>query len=188
MYKTFFKRFIDIVASLGVLLALSWLLLITALIIKLQDGGSIFFIQKRVGRYKQTFDIMKFRSMPVNTANVSSDQIALIKITPFGKFIRRTNIDELPQLFNILKGDMSLIGPRPSLSNQTELIELRAKNGTYDCRPGLTGLAQVNAYDYMPIEEKAKFDGIYAKNITFLNDVKIVLKTLKYLTKKPPVY
>jgi O-antigen biosynthesis protein WbqP len=188
MYQKFFKRLIDILASLGVLLLLSWLLLLIAGLIKLQDGGSVFFIQKRIGRNKQNFNILKFRSMPVNTANVSSEQVQLIKITPFGKFIRRTNLDELPQLINILKGDMSLIGPRPSLSNQTELIALRSLNGTYRCRPGLTGLAQVNAYDYMPVAEKAKFDEIYAGNITFVNDVKIVLKTLSYLTKKPPVY
>jgi O-antigen biosynthesis protein WbqP len=126
--------------------------------------------------------------MPVNTAHVSSEQVHLIKITPFGKFIRRTNMDELPQLLNILRGDMSLIGPRPSLPDQVELIELRTQNGTYNCRPGLTGLAQVNSYDYMPVREKAGFDGIYVNNITFINDVKIVLKTLLYLTKQPPVY
>jgi len=97
-------------------------------------------------------------------------------------------MDELPQLFNILKGDMSLIGPRPSLPDQTELIEIRSRNGSYDCRPGLTGLAQVNSYDYMPVAEKAAFDGRYAARITFINDVKIVLKTLLYLTKKPPTY
>jgi len=188
MYQLFFKRFIDVTASFGVLLFLSWMLIIIAIIIKLQDGGPVFFIQKRVGKNKQNFNIMKFRSMPVNTANVSSDQAHLIKITPFGKFVRRTNIDELPQLFNILKGDMSLIGPRPSLPNQTELIELRSRNGAYTCRPGLTGLCQVNSYDYMPVSEKAAFDGQYATHITFTNDVKIVLKTLLYLTKKPPTY
>jgi len=188
MYRLFFKRFIDVTASLGVLLLLSWLLVIIALLIKLQDGGTIFFIQKRIGKNKQAFNILKFRSMPVNTANVSSDQAHLIKITPFGKFIRRTNMDELPQLFNILKGDMSLIGPRPSLPDQTELVELRSRNGSYSCRPGLTGLAQINSYDYMPVEEKAKFDGFYAEHITFINDVKIVLQTLKYLTKEPPTY
>jgi O-antigen biosynthesis protein WbqP len=188
MYKKFLKRLIDITASLGVLLLLSWILLVIAIIIKLQDGGPVFFIQKRVGKNRLNFNILKFRSMPVNTVHVSSEQVHLIKITPFGKFIRRTNIDELPQLINILKGDMSLIGPRPSLPNQTKLIELRTQNGTYHCRPGLTGLAQVNSYDYMPVEEKAGLDGFYAKNITFVTDVKIVLKTLAYLTRKPPVY
>jgi O-antigen biosynthesis protein WbqP len=188
MYKKFIKRAIDIFASFGVLLLLSWFFIIIALIIKLQDGGTIFFTQKRVGKNRQNFNILKFRSMPVNTANVSSEQVHLIKITPFGKFIRRTNVDEFPQLLNILRGDMSLIGPRPSLPNQMELIELRIQNGTYNCRPGLTGLAQVNSYDYMPVEEKAKFDEIYVNNITFMNDVKIVFKTLLYLTKRPPVY
>jgi O-antigen biosynthesis protein WbqP len=188
MYKKNFKRIIDITASFIVLLLLSWLLIIIAVIIKLQDRGPILFVQKRVGKNRQEFNILKFRSMPVNTANVSSEQVHLIKITPFGKFIRRTNIDELPQLINILRGDMSLIGPRPSLPTQTELINLRSKNNTYSCRPGLTGLSQVNSYDYMPVEEKARFDGIYAESITFINDVKIVLKTLSYLTKEPPTY
>jgi len=188
MYNLFFKRLIDITASIGVIIILSWILIIIALIIKLQDGGAVFFIQKRIGKNKKEFSILKFRSMPVNTANVSSDQSNLIKITPFGKFIRRTNMDELPQLFNILKGDMSLIGPRPSLPNQIELIELRSVNGSYNCRPGLTGLAQVNSYDYMSVKEKANFDGIYSKNISFISDLKIVLQTLKYLTKEPPVY
>jgi O-antigen biosynthesis protein WbqP len=164
------------------------ILFIVALIIKIQDKGPVLFIQERIGRDKQSFRIFKFRSMPINTPNVSSEQVNLLKITPFGKFIRRTNIDELPQLFNILKGDMSLIGPRPSLANQIELIELRVANGTYHCRPGLTGLAQVNSYDYMPVVEKAKFDGIYANHITSINDVKIILKTFIYLTKKPPTY
>jgi len=188
MYKLFFKRFIDITASLGTIVILSWMLIIISLIIKIQDRGPIFFIQKRVGKNKQDFNIIKFRSMPVNTANVSSVQTHLIKITPFGKFLRRTNIDELPQLFNILKGDMSLIGPRPSLNSQTELIELRSKNGSYSCLPGLTGLAQINSYNYMSFIEKAKFDGQYAENITLFNDVKIVIRTLKYLIKEPPVY
>ncbi|MDR0506596.1 MAG: sugar transferase [Dysgonamonadaceae bacterium] len=188
MYSKFFKRAIDIIASLSVLLLLSWLFIIVATVIKLQDGGCVFFIQQRIGRNVMKFNILKFRSMPVNTANVSSEQTHLIKITPFGKFIRRTNIDELPQLINILKGEMSLIGPRPSLPAQAELIELRMANGSFRCRPGLTGLAQVNSYDYMPVLEKAALDGIYAANITFIKDVGIVLKTLKYLTKKPPVY
>jgi O-antigen biosynthesis protein WbqP len=188
MYKKIFKRLIDMLASLGVLLLLSWLLLIIAIILKLQDRGPVFFVQRRVGRHKIDFNILKFRSMPVHTANVSSDQVHLIKITPFGNFIRRINIDELPQLINILKGDMSLIGPRPSLPNQTELIDLRSKGSAFNCRPGLTGLAQVNSYDFMPVEEKAQFDNIYANHITFMNDVKIVLKTFVYLTKKPPVY
>lgn len=188
MYKYFFKRLTDILVSLSVLLILSPILFVVGLIIKLQDGGSVLFIQERVGRHVQNFKILKFRSMPVNTANVESKEVSQIRITGFGKFIRRTNIDELPQLINIFKGDMSLIGPRPCLPSQKELIELRLKGGAYKCKPGLTGLAQVMSYDNMPNEVKADWDSRYAQHISFINDMKIIFKTFVYLTKEPPTY
>ena len=175
MYAKFFKRFIDIVISLIALVLLSPLLLVIGFIIKLVEKGHIF-------------DFYKFRSMPTSTDVVASDKLGEIKITWFGRIIRRSNLDELPQLWNILKGDMSIIGPRPSLTSQIELIELRRENGDLDCRPGLTGLAQVNSYDGMPFDVKAKFDAKYAANITFLGDLKIFLQTFLYLTKPPPVY
>jgi O-antigen biosynthesis protein WbqP len=188
MYKFFFKRLIDIVASFLCILIFSPLFIILASIIYFQDFGTPLFKQKRVGLNEQEFIVFKFRSMPLNTANVVSSNVSEIKITPFGKFIRRFNLDELPQLFNILNGDMSLIGPRPSLMSQGILIELRRENKVYSSSPGLTGLAQVNAFDNMPDEKKAYWDGLYANNITFINDVKIILRTLIYLTKKPPTY
>ncbi len=188
MYKSCFKRVIDILASLAVLLLLLPILVLISCIIYLQDFGPVIFKQKRVGKDGTVFNFYKFRSMPVNTPNVESHETKKLTITPFGKLIRRTNIDELPQLINILKGDMSLIGPRPPIVSQQELIELRETNGALSCKPGLTGLAQVNSYDHMSVEAKAKFDGIYVKNITFIGDVKIVLQTLLYLTKKPPTY
>lgn len=188
MYKLVYKRLIDVSISLFLLLILSPFLLIIVFIIKIQDGGTVFFTQRRVGYHQRLFAIYKFRSMPLGTPNVESHQTHLINITPFGKFIRRTNIDELPQLYNILKGDMSLVGPRPSLPNQDELIKLRTEFGVYSCKPGLTGLAQINSYNNMPTIVKATFDAEYANSITFLNDVKIVFKTLIYLTKKPPTY
>lgn len=188
MYRSFIKRLIDILASLGVLIFLSPILIIIALIIWLQDFGPIIFKHKRVGKGGKLFDFYKFRSMPVGTPNVQSHETKKLTITPFGKFIRRSNLDEIPQLYNILKGDMSLIGPRPPIPTQTNLIELRKENGALNCKPGLTGLAQVNSYDYMPETEKAKWDGIYAKELNFALDVKIVLKTFLYLTKKPPTY
>lgn len=188
MYRCFFKRLIDILASLGVLLLLSPFLLVIAVIIKLQDGGPVLFVQERVGKGARHFRILKFRSMPVNTANVESKEVHKIRITKFGKFIRRTNIDELPQLINIFKGDMSLIGPRPCLPTQSELIALRLEGGAYTCKPGLTGLAQVMSYDNMPNRVKADWDNRYARHITFVNDVKVILKTLSYLTKEPPTY
>ena len=112
----------------------------------------------------------------------------ILNVTSFGKFIRRTNIDELPQLVNVIKGDMSLIGPRPPIPTQHNLIALRRDNGSLKCKPGLSGLAQVNSYDFMPETEKAKLDGIYAQSISFVNDLSIIIKTLGYMTKKPPTY
>ncbi len=188
MYRNFFKRVVDIIFSLLVLGLLSPFLLLFAAIIYLQDRGPVFFVHQRVGRNGELFDFYKFRSMPVSTPLVESRETEKLSITPFGRFIRRTNMDELPQLFNILKGDMSLIGPRPPIPDQTALIELRKQNGALFIRPGLTGWAQVNAYDYMPVSEKAKYDGEYSQRISFLFDTEIVLRTLLYLRKKPPVY
>ncbi len=188
MYKLFFKRLIDIVASLGTALILLPFLIIVALIIWLQDFGPIFFTHKRVGKAGNEFNFIKFRSMPVNTPNVESHETEKLQITPFGKFIRRTNLDEIPQLINIIKGDMSLIGPRPPIPTQKELLKMRKENGALAIRPGLTGLAQINSYNNMPDEEKAEWDGKYAKKITFTRDTKIVLRTLLYLTKEPPTY
>lgn len=188
MYRSFFKRLTDVLASLMVLIVFSPILLIVGLIVFIQDFGPVIFKQQRVGRNGRVFLFYKFRSMPVNTPNVQSSDTKKLSITPFGKFIRRTSIDELPQLINILKGDMSLIGPRPPIPTQENLINLRRENGALACRPGLTGLAQINSYDFMPEEEKAKWDGIYANSISFVNDTSIVFRTLKYLTSPPPTY
>ncbi|GAA3931766.1 sugar transferase [Chitinophaga oryziterrae] len=188
MYRSFIKRSIDISITILALIGLSPIILVCGLIIYFQDFGPIVFKQKRVGKNGRIFLFFKFRSMPVNTPNVQSRETDKLKITPFGKIIRRTNIDELPQLFNILKGDMSIVGPRPPIPSQTNLIEMRRENGALDCRPGLTGWAQVNAYDFMPEEQKARFDGEYAADISISMDLKVILKTFVYLTKKPPTY
>lgn len=188
MYRLVFKRLLDIVTSFICIVLFLPLFLIVGLIIYLQDWESPLFKQKRVGQNEVLFLLYKFRSMPVNTANVASSEVSKITITPFGKFIRRTNLDELPQLFNIFFGDMSIVGPRPAIPSQQGLIKLRNESNVYSCKPGLTGLAQVNSYDNMPEAEKAHWDGIYANNVTFLQDLKIVLKTFVYLTKKPPTY
>jgi O-antigen biosynthesis protein WbqP len=188
MIYSFFKRLIDFTASLGVLILLSPILLLTALIIFLQDFHNPIFSHQRVGKDGKLFTFYKFRSMPVNTPNVESREKDKIKVTPFGKVLRRTNLDEIPQLLSILKGDMSLVGPRPPIPSQVNLVKLRTENGAILHKPGLTGWAQVNSYDNMPDEVKAEFDGYYAANISFILDVKIVLKTLLYLTKKPPAY
>ena len=188
MYESIIKRAIDIIIALIYIVVFLPLYIIIFILIFLGDFNNPIFKQNRVGRNKNTFLLYKFRSMPVNTGDVASSEVSKIKVTRFGKFIRRTNLDEIPQVFNVLFGDMSFIGPRPSILSQKDLIDLRQKYNVYKSRPGLTGYAQVNSYDFMPIEEKVKFDSEYVRKISFLLDCKIFFQTFLYLTKKPPTY
>jgi O-antigen biosynthesis protein WbqP len=188
MYRAFFKRLFDIALAAIALTALSPLMLLIALLIWWEDGAPVIFRQQRVGKDGATFEFLKFRSMALSAANVPKTEAANIPVTRMGRLIRRTNLDELPQFLNILKGDMSIVGPRPAIPAQDELCLLRRENGAMSCVPGLTGLAQVNAYDRMPETEKATWDGQYADEMSFVNDVKIILRTFAYLTRKPPVY
>jgi len=180
MYK-YFKRLLDIVLSAAGLLVLSPVLLVIAVAIKLDSKGPVLFKQKRVAKGKEHFQILKFRTM---YADVPKDVPTHLladpesKITKIGRFLRKSSLDELPQIWNILVGEMSIIGPRPALWNQFDLIAERDKYGANDVRPGLTGLAQVMGRDELPIEVKAKYDGEYAQNVTFANDVKIFFKTI----------
>ena len=187
-YERHAKRCLDFAFAVLAILGLSPLLILAALIIRLQDGGPAIFRQVRVGRDLAPFTIFKFRSMPVATPNVASADARKVTITPFGRFIRRTNIDELPQLFNILRGDMSLIGPRPALASQAELLRLRAAAHVMRARPGLTGLAQVNSYDGMSEAEKVEWERRYVLRITLGVAVGIVARTFVYLLRPPPVY
>ena len=182
------KRLSDITLAVLLLLLLFPMYLMMALIIWLQDGGPAIFKQSRVGRNGQEFMFYKFRSMPVSTPNVESRETQKLQITPFGKFIRRTNLDELPQIYNVLRGDMSFIGPRPPICSQKDLVEMRRANGALAVHPGLTGWAQVNAYDGMPLEQKAAFDGEYANRFSINIDLLILVKTVGYFFKKPPTY
>ena len=182
------KRLFDITLSLILLVCLLPIFLIISVIIRLQDGGPSIFRQERIGKKGMVFTFYKFRSMPLSTPNVESKDTKKLQITPFGKVIRRTNLDELPQFYNVLKGDMSFIGPRPPIPSQRELIELRRMNGSLQLSPGLTGWAQVNSFDGMSVSEKATFDGEYASKISFVMEVLILLKTILYFTKKPPTY
>jgi lipopolysaccharide/colanic/teichoic acid biosynthesis glycosyltransferase len=188
MYRRFGKRALDIILSGAALLLLSPLMLLVALAIRLEDGGPALFRQERVGRNRKPFRVLKFRSMPVNTGDIPSAQASTVKITRVGVFIRRTNLDELPQLINIFQGDMSIVGPRPALARQAELCALREAQGALRCKPGLTGLAQINSYDGMPETEKAAWDALYCAHVTLVGDVKIILGTFGYLLKPPPVY
>ena len=188
MYTTIGKRLLDVFIVLLAIITLLPAILFIIVLIKLFDPGPIIFKQKRVGQGGKLFDFYKFRSMPVNTGDMPSDKVGKVKLTWVGRFIRRTNLDELPQLFNIFKGDMSIVGPRPSIPSQAELVQLRQKNGAIHSRPGLTGLAQIMSFDGMSVAEKAELDGKYAKQTTFLHDVGIILRTFLYLLKPPPVY
>lgn len=188
MYERHLKRMLDLTLAGAATLALSPLLAMVGLAIVVEDGRSAIYRQQRTGRSGLPFTILKFRSMPVNTAVATSATMGQASVTRVGRIIRRTNVDELPQLFNILRGDMSVVGPRPPLDSQKTLIEQRRTGAAWHVRPGLTGLAQVNAFDGMTEEQKAAFDNTYAERVTFWGDVKIIARTVLYLFKPPPTY
>ena len=188
MYDSGLKRVLDVALSSVALVILSPVLLLVAVCIWGEDRGPIIFRQRRVGRHGAPFTMFKFRSMRTGTAELPSAAARATVITRTGRFIRRTNLDELPQLVNVLLGHMSIVGPRPPLCAQQELCELRTRNGAIHCRPGLTGLAQVNAYDGMPDSLKADWDGKYAGSVSLSMDAGVVLRTVVYLLKPPPVY
>ena len=180
MYR-FFKRFIDIVLSSVGLILLSPIFLIISLMIKFDSKGPILFKQKRVGKNKVYFQILKFRTMYADVPkDVPTHLLAdpSSKITKVGRFLRKSSLDELPQIINILKGEMSIIGPRPALWNQYDLIAERDIYNANSIRPGLTGLAQIMGRDELPIPIKAKFDGEYTQNVTLVQDTKIFFKTI----------
>ncbi|MDG4498754.1 sugar transferase [Streptococcus suis] len=174
------KRVIDIVISGLAIVVLSPVLLLIAIAIKLDSKGPVLFKQKRVGKNKSHFMIYKFRSMYVDTpsdmpTHLLKDPTAMI--TKVGAFLRKTSLDELPQLFNIFKGEMAIVGPRPALWNQYDLIEERDKYSANNIRPGLTGWAQINGRDELEIDEKSKLDGYYVKNMSIGLDFKCFLGT-----------
>jgi len=188
MYR-FFKRAIDLVLSFIGIIVLIIPMLIVILIIKISDPGPAFFKQKRVGKGKKLFWLLKFRSMKMNTPDIPThllenpDQY----ITSVGKFLRKTSLDELPQLFNIFVGHMSIIGPRPALWNQDDLIAERDKYGANDVKPGLTGWAQINGRDELEIPVKAKLDGEYVERMGFLFDCKCFFGTITAVLKSDGV-
>ena len=184
------KRVIDIVISGLAIVVLSPVLLLIAIAIKLDSKGPVLFKQKRVGKNKSHFMIYKFRSMYVDTpsdmpTHLLKDPKAMI--TKVGAFLRKTSLDELPQLFNIFKGEMAIVGPRPALWNQYDLIEERDKYGANNIRPGLTGWAQINGRDELEIDEKAKLDGYYVEHMTPLIDLKCFFGTFISVAKSDGV-
>ena len=182
MYKRFGKRALDLLLSGLGLIVLSPLFLIISIAIKAEDPGPVFFRQKRVGIHKTYFNIVKFRSMRQDTPHDMPTHLLNDPqrwITKIGRFLRKTSLDELPQIAQIFTGKMSIIGPRPALWNQYDLIAQRDQYGANDITPGLTGWAQVNGRDELEIEEKARLDGEYAQNISFGMDMKIFWMTVK---------
>lgn len=177
----FIKQTLDFALALIGMLLLWPFFLIIAILIKSTSRGPVLFRQKRLGKNKKEFYILKFRSMRTDTPAEMPTHLLQdpdFFITKVGKFLRRTSLDELPQIINILKGEMSIIGPRPALWNQYDLIAERNKYGANDIKPGLTGWAQINGRDELPIEVKAKLDGEYAASITLIFDIKVFFKTL----------
>ena len=186
----FFKRVLDFILALVGLIILSPVFLMLVIFIKLDSKGPILFKQKRVGIHKTHFEILKFRTMKIDTPkDMPTHMLANPEkyITRVGKFLRKTSLDELPQIINILKGEMSIIGPRPALWNQYDLIAERDKYGANDILPGLTGWAQVHGRDELEIEEKAKLDGYYVKHLGFKLDVQCFFLTIKSVLKSEGV-
>ena len=186
MYKSFLKRMIDLVLSACGIVVLSPVLLILVVAIKLDSPGPVLFKQKRVGLYKKHFSILKFRTMRIDTPRDCPTHLLENPeqwITKVGGFLRKTSLDELPQIFNIFAGQMSIIGPRPALWNQYDLIAERDKYGANDVMPGLTGWVQINGRDELPIDVKARLDGEYVENLSFAFDMKCFVGTIVSVLK-----
>ena len=183
------KRVFDFIISLFALIILSPLFLLISLTILIGDGKPVLFRQKRVGKNNELFTIYKFRTMKRGTENVASGKLenANAKITKFGRILRATSIDELPQLFNILNGTMSLVGPRPLIPEENEIRELREKYNVYTIRPGITGWAQINGRDNISLEQKALLDKEYVEKQSLGFDIKILIMTVLKVLRREDV-
>lgn len=183
------KRIFDFVMSLIAIILFSPVILIVALVVKFTSPGPILFKQRRIGKDNVEFYIYKFRTMRIDTPNVPTHLLEKPEqwITPIGRFLRKTSLDELPQLFNILKGDMSIVGPRPALYNQLDLKEMRTKVGVHRIVPGLTGWAQINGRDEIPLSLKVNLDEEYLERMSFFFDIKIIIMTVLSVLKSDGV-
>jgi O-antigen biosynthesis protein WbqP len=183
------KRLFDIACSLLAFMVLAIPMLIVALLVKLTSPGPILYWSDRVGRNNTIFKMPKFRTMRTDTPAIATHLLGAPDrwLTPVGKFLRKSSFDELPQLFSILTGDMSIVGPRPALFNQDDLIELRTRKGVHVLTPGLTGWAQINGRDELPIPVKVEFDEYYLKNRSFALDLHIIFKTFIKVVKSEGV-
>lgn len=185
-YRSIGKRLIDIILSGVGIIVLAPFMVVIAILIKLESPGPVLFRQKRIGLHKKTFPIMKIRTMRIDTPKDTPTHMLANPeqyITKVGRFLRKTSLDELPQILNILKGDMAVIGPRPALWNQDDLVAERDKYGANDVLPGLTGWAQINGRDELEIPVKAKLDGEYVEKMSFLFDMKCFFGTIASIFK-----
>lgn len=180
MYQAFLKRCVDIICSSIFLIITSPIMLIVIILIKLDDKGSVFFVQTRIGKDAKPFKIYKFRTMLTSAPSMPTSLLEDSDkyITKIGRILRKTSIDEFPQVFNVLKGDMSFVGPRPVIESESELIKKRIDAGVYVLLPGLTGLAQINGRDKVSIDKKVKYDKEYLDNVSPWLDIKIMFYTI----------
>lgn len=184
------KRIFDFTMSLIATIVLTPIILLVALLVKTTSKGPVLFKQRRIGKNNVEFEIYKFRTMRIDTPNVPTHLLNDTDsfYTPIGKGLRKVSLDELPQLFNILKGEMSIVGPRPALYSQYDLKELRTEKGIHKLMPGLSGWAQINGRDTITLEAKVKFDEEYLKKQSFMFDIKIILKTVINVIARHGVY
>lgn len=185
-YEKYFKRLVDIVCSLGAIILLSWLYVIVAILVRVKLGSPVIFCQQRPGKSEKIFKLYKFRTMTDERDENGELLPDEVRLTEFGKVLRASSLDELPELFNILKGDMSIIGPRPLLVSYLPWYTEEEKH-RHDVRPGLSGLAQVNGRNYVEWDRRLQFDIDYVNKITFWGDVKIIWMTIVSVLKKSDV-
>lgn len=190
VYRRFLKRFFDLLLAIFLFIILLLPLVIIALIVKLTSKGPILFIQERYGRNSRPFKLYKFRSMTDSAPQIANSKFTDIQnyITPFGMFIRKTSLDELPQLWNIIKGDMSFIGPRPLAKTDEKVLSLRKQNGADQVLPGISGLAQVNGRNNLSDEDKAAYDAKYAARLNFRIDMLLTVETFVSVLKRDGVF
>lgn len=190
MYRRFLKRFFDLLLAIFLFIILLLPLVIIALIVKLTSKGPILFIQERYGRNSRPFKLYKFRSMTDSAPQIANSKFTDIQnyITPFGMFIRKTSLDELPQFWNIIKGDMSFIGPRPLAKTDKKVLSLRKQNGADQVLPGISGLAQVNGRNNLSDEDKAAYDAKYAAHLSFRLDMLLTLETFVSVLNRDGVF
>ena len=186
MYKKYIKFIFDYLFSFLIIIIFLPFFIFIFFFMLFLNGRPVFFIQRRIGFKNKFFNIYKFRTLELNTKDIPTNQIIEYNYIKCGNFLRRTNLDEIPQIVNVIKGEMSLVGPRPALFNQSFLIKLRTKKNIHKLKPGITGYAQINGKRKMSDKDKLEFDLYYLNNLSFFLDFKILLSTIKFFFIRAP--